>query len=85
MANFREELQSLPNDYKKKIEELKRLLDEQEYEQAALTADEIPVKKLKSAYELNLVGKAYKCNGDFLSAKDAFGYKDDIKDPVRAA
>ena len=58
--------------YKKKIEELKRLLDEQDYEQAALTADEIPVKKLKSAYELNLVGKAYKCNGDFLSAKDAF-------------
>ena len=58
--------------YKKKIEEIKRLLDEQEYEQAALTADEIQVKKLKSAYELNLVGKAYKCNGDFLSAKDAF-------------
>ena len=58
--------------YKKKIEELKRLLDEQDYEQAALTADEIPVKKLKSAYELNLVGKAYKFNGDFLSAKDAF-------------
>lgn len=58
--------------YKKKIEEVKRLLDEQEYEQAAVTADEVPVKRLKSAYELNLIGKAYKCNGDFLNAKDAF-------------
>lgn len=58
--------------YKKKIEEVKRLLDEQEFELAAVTADEIPVKRLKSAYELNLIGKAYKCNGDFLNAKDAF-------------
>ncbi|MBQ8634345.1 MAG: hypothetical protein IJ420_12145 [Lachnospiraceae bacterium] len=58
--------------YKKKIEELKQLLDEQNYEQAALVADDIPVKRLKSAYELNLVGKAYKCNGDFLQARDAF-------------
>lgn len=58
--------------YKKKIEEIKRLLDEQNYEQAALTADDIPLKRLKSAYELNLVGKSYKCNGDFLQARDAF-------------
>ena len=33
--------------YKKKIEELKHQLDEQNYEQASLVADEIPVKKLK--------------------------------------
>jgi len=58
--------------YKKKIEELKQYLDEQNYEQAALVADDIPVKRLKSAYELNLVGKAYKCNGDFLQAREAF-------------
>ena len=58
--------------YKKKIEELKQQLDEQNFEQAALVADDIPVKRLKSAYELNLVGKAYKCNGDFLQARDAF-------------
>ncbi len=58
--------------YKKKMEELKQLLEEQNYEKAALTADEIPVKKLKSAFELNLVGRAYKCNGDFLQARDAF-------------
>ncbi len=58
--------------YKKKIEEIKQLLDEQNYEQAALTADDIPLKRLKSAYELNLVGKSYKCNGDFLQARDAF-------------
>ena len=58
--------------YKKKIEELKQQLDEQNYEQAALTADEIPLKRLKSSYELNLVGKAYKCNGDFLQAREAF-------------
>ena len=58
--------------YKKKLEEVKQLLEEQEYEQAAFTADDIPVKRLKSAYELNLIGKAYKCNGDFLNAKDAF-------------
>ena len=57
---------------KKKIEEIKQLLDEQNFEQAAMAADEIPVKWLKSAYELNLVGKAYKCNGDFLQAKNVF-------------
>jgi hypothetical protein len=58
--------------YKKKIEELKQQLDEQNFEQAAVVADDIPVKRLKSAYELNLVGKAYKCNGDFLQARIAF-------------
>ena len=58
--------------YKKKIEELKQHLDEQDYETAALTADDIPVHKIKSAYELNLIGKAYKCNGDFLQARKAF-------------
>jgi len=57
---------------KKKIEEIKQLLDEQNFEQAATVADEVSVKWLKSAYELNLVGKAYKCNGDFLQAKDVF-------------
>lgn len=57
---------------KKKIDELKQQLDEQRFEQAAMVADEIPVKRLKSAYELNLVGKAYKCNGDFLQAKNVF-------------
>jgi len=57
---------------KKKIEELKQRLDAQDFEQAAMIADEIPVKWLKSAYELNLVGKAYKCNGDFLQAKNVF-------------
>jgi len=58
--------------YKKKVEELKRQLDEQNFEAAALTADEIPLKKVKSAHELNLIGKAYKCNGDYLQAKEAF-------------
>lgn len=58
--------------YKKKLDEVKRQMDEQEYELAALTADEIPMKRLKSASELNLIGKAYKCNGDFLQAKEAF-------------
>jgi len=58
--------------YKKKIEELKQQLEEQNFEQAALVADAIPVKRLKSAFELNLVGKAYKCNGDFLQARDVF-------------
>ncbi len=58
--------------YKKKIEEVKRLLEEQNYEQAALAADEISIKYLKSAFELNLIGKAYKCNGDFANAKAAF-------------
>lgn len=57
---------------KKKIEELKQQMEAQEYEAAALTADDIPVSKLKSAYELNLVGKAYKCNGDFMQAYKAF-------------
>ena len=58
--------------YKKKIEEIKLRLDEQDYEAAAVIADGIPLQKLKSAYELNLVGKAYKCNGDFLQARNAF-------------
>lgn len=65
--------------YKKKIEELKRQLDEQNYEQAALVADEISVKRVKSAYELNLIGKAYKCNGDFLQAKEAFERSYDVR------
>lgn len=58
--------------YKRKIEELKQKLEAQNYEEAALTADDIPVQKLKTAYELNLVGRAYKCNGDFLQARVAF-------------
>ena len=58
--------------YKKKIEELKKQLDAQNYEQAALIADEITIKHLKSAHELNLVGRAYKCNGDFMQAREAF-------------
>lgn len=57
---------------KKKLEELKQQMEAQEYEAAALTADDIPVSKLKSAYELNLVGKAYKCNGDYMQAYKAF-------------
>ena len=65
--------------YKKKIEELKKQLDAQNYEQASLAADEINVKHLKSAYELNMVGKAYKCNGDFLQAKEAFEYSYEIR------
>ena len=58
--------------YKKKLEELKQYLEEENYVAAALAADEIPVQKLKSAYELNLVGKAYKKNGDFLHARNVF-------------
>jgi len=58
--------------HKKKIEEIKQFLDEQNYEQAALAADDVPIKRLKSAFELNLIGKAYKCNGDYRQAKDAF-------------
>ena len=59
--------------YKRKIEQLKQLLDAQNYEAAALLADDIPVQKVKTAYELNLIGKAYKCNEDFLHAKNVFG------------
>ena len=58
--------------YKRKIEELKQLLDVQDYEGAALLADEIPLQKVKNAYELNLLGKAYKLNEDFLQAKTVF-------------
>ena len=58
--------------YKRKIEGLKRLLDAQEYEKAALLANEIPVQKAKSAYELNLLGKAYKLNEEFLPARDIY-------------
>ncbi len=58
--------------FKKQIEEVKRYMDEQNYEAAAEVADGIPDHKLKSAYELNLLGKAYKCNGDYLQAKTVF-------------
>ena len=58
--------------YKKKLEEVKQQLEAEQYEAAALTADDIPIQKLKNAYELNLIGKAYKCNGDFLQARNAF-------------
>jgi len=55
--------------YKKKIEKLKQQLDAHNFEAAALLADEISIDKVKSAYELNLIGKAYKNSGDFLQAK----------------
>lgn len=58
--------------YKKKIEEVKQLVEAEDYEAAALAADDIPVQKVKSAYELNLMGKAYKSNGDFLQARNVF-------------
>ncbi|MBP3568658.1 MAG: hypothetical protein J6K04_05765 [Lachnospiraceae bacterium] len=58
--------------YKKKIEEVKQLVEAEDFEAAALAADDIPVQKVKSAYELNLIGKAYKCNGDFLQARNVF-------------
>ena len=58
--------------YKKKLEELKKFMEEERYEEAALVADQIPEQKVKAAYELNLIGKAYKCNEDFLQAKVVF-------------
>lgn len=65
--------------YKRKMEELKRLLDAQEYEKAALLAKEIPVQKAKSAYELNLLGKAYKWNEEFLLARDIYVHSYEIR------
>ncbi len=58
--------------YKRKLEEVKQLLEEEDYVAAALAADEIPLQKVKSAHELNVLGKAYKKNGEFAQARDIF-------------
>lgn len=58
--------------YKKKLEEIKRMLGNGEYQEAALAADEIKVQKLKTAYDLNLIGKAYKYSGEYMQARDIF-------------
>ena len=65
--------------YKRKLEELKQLLDAQEYEKAVLLADEIPARKVKSASELNLLGKAYKLKGEFLQARDIYEYSYEMR------
>lgn len=58
--------------YKKKLEEIKRMLGNGEYQEAALAADEIKVQKLKTAYDLNLIGKTYKYSGEYMQARDIF-------------
>ena len=57
---------------KKKFEELKKCLDEENYDAAVVIADKISLHKAKSISELNLLGKAYKKHDDFLLAKDFF-------------
>ncbi len=57
---------------KKKFEELKKCLDEENYDAAVVIADKISLHKAKSISELNLLGKAYKQHDDFLLAKDFF-------------
>ncbi|MBP3609151.1 MAG: hypothetical protein J6J42_02310 [Lachnospiraceae bacterium] len=58
--------------YKRKLEEIKQLMEEEDYVAAALAADDIPLQKVKSAHELNILGKAYKKNGEFAQARDIF-------------
>ena len=57
---------------KKKFEELKKCLEEENYDTAVIVADTIPLHKAKSVSELNLLGRAYKKHEDFLLAKDIF-------------
>lgn len=58
--------------YKKKLENIRKKLDEGEYQAAALAADEIKVHRLKTSYDLNLIGKAYKYSGEYMQARDIF-------------
>ena len=57
---------------KQLIEQVKQYTEEGNYEAAAEVADRIPSQKLKSVTELNLVGRVYKKNGDFLQARELF-------------
>ena len=57
---------------KKRFEELKKYMEEENYDAAVNIADKISVHKAKSISELNLIGKAYKKHEDFLLAKDFF-------------
>lgn len=57
---------------KKKFEELKKCVDEENYDAAVIIADKIPLHKAKAISELNLLGKAYKKHEDFLLARDFF-------------
>ena len=54
------------------LEEIKLYIEEENYEAAAEAADRISVNRLKTASEFNLLGKAYKKNGDYLQAKEMF-------------
>ena len=58
--------------YKKKLDDLKHYLDEENYDAALKVANTIQVQKVKSAYELNLLGKAYKKAREFQQAKELF-------------
>ena len=57
---------------KNTLDEVKRYLDEENYEAAAEAADKISENRLKTASEFNMIGRVYKKNEDFLHAKRMF-------------
>lgn len=57
---------------KQLLEEVKKYLEEENYEAAADAADKISENKVKTASEFNVLGRAYKKNEDFLQAKRMF-------------
>jgi len=61
------------------IEEIKEYLDEEDYEAASELADQIPVHKIKTASEFNLLGRAYKNNGQYEKAQNMFEQSYEIR------
>ncbi len=59
---------------KRILDEVKKCLEEENYEAAAEAADKIPVHKVKTASEFNILGRVYKKNKDYRQAKQMFKY-----------
>ncbi len=57
---------------KKKLEKLKKCLEVENYDEAVIIADQIPIRQVKNVSELNMLGKAYKKHEDFFLAREFF-------------
>ncbi len=57
---------------KKKLEKLKECLETENYDEAVIIADQIPIRQVKNVSELNMLGKAYKKHEDFFLAREFF-------------
>ncbi len=57
---------------KRKLEKLKKCLEAENYDEAVIVADQIPIRQVKNVSELNMLGKAYKKHEDFFLAREFY-------------